>query len=349
MKCIHATIDKLCQLNPKKEYGGYCYKHRKEHLLQDDLILLNRFTGKSKDYTLPQLRDFYKHYLMKFKKDKRLKYKKNELFAVINAYHKNTKYSYINIESLTKSQSVIRKWLLRNKIKYRGLGILNRSMCRNDEDFCTYDPKEEIDETYFFSYKDTNNNYWCFDIRSVKKLIDMNYGNPYTMDPIPDNIKNKINNLINYLRDKGIQVSVDTAVITDRQSQVKQSFVDIFAQIEYAGYSCNVDWVLNLSSVRLKKLYRELEDIWNYRAGLLQQVKSDIVPPDGRLFVMPVQDYMSCNVKLELQEILVKELKKILGARTVSDMNLGFMYFIMGLSMVSRECLMIHPWVQYAF
>ena len=350
MKCIYEKIiDPICQLNSKKEYGGYCYKHRKEHLLQDNLIILKRFTGKSKDYTLPQLRNFHKHYLRKTSKEKVSKYKKNELFAIIDEYYKNTKYSYINIESLTKFQSAIRKRLIRNKIKYQGLGILNRSVCRNDEDFCTYDPKEEIDEKYFFSYKDTSNNYWCFDIRSVKKLIDMNYGNPYTMDPIPDNIKNKINNLINHLRGRGIQVSVDTAVITDRQTQVKQSFVDIFAQIEYAGYSCNVDWVLNLSSVRLKKLYRELEDIWNYRAGLSQQVKSDIVPPDGRLFVMPVQDYMSCNVKLELQEILVKELKKILGARTVSDMNLGFMYFIMGLSMVSRECLMIHPWVQYAF
>ena len=36
----------------------------------------------------------------------------------------------------------------------------------------------------FFSYKD-NNNYWCFDIRSAKKLIEMNYGNPYTTEPIP--------------------------------------------------------------------------------------------------------------------------------------------------------------------
>jgi len=350
MKCIHESInDKLCQLNPKKEYGGYCYKHRQEYLLQYDLIILDRFTCKSKDYTLPQLRNFHKFYLRKTSKEKISKYKKNELFTIIDEYYKNSKYSCINIESLTKLQSVIRKRLIWNKIRYQGLANLNKSVCRNDEDFYTYDPTEEIDDKYFFSYKDSSNNHWCFDIRSVKKLIDMNYGNPYTMEPIPDNIKNKINSFIIYLRDKGIQVSIDTTIITDRKSQVKQSFVDIFAQIEYSGYSCNVDWVLNLNIARLKKLYRELEDIWNYRAGLSQQAKSDIAPPVGRLFVVPVQDYINCNVKLELQEILVKELKKILGARTSGDMNLGFMYFIMGLSTVSRECLMIHPWILHAF
>ena len=345
MNCIHES----CKLKSKKEYGGYCWKHRHEYLLQDNLIILDRFTGNSKDYSLPQLKYFHKHVLRKTSKEKVSKYNKSELFKVIDDYHKQIKYCDVNILNITKFQSIVRKKLLQNKVKHQGLASLNRKICTNDEDFYTYDPKEEIDNKYFFSYKDSSNNYWCFDIRSIKKLIDMNYDNPYTMEPISSEVKNRINSFISYLKKKNIQVGVDTTIIVDRKAQVKQAFVDIFAQIEYLGYSCNVDWILSLNPIKLKKLYRELEDIWNYRANLSQQVKSDIVPPDGRLFVMPVQDYLCCNVKIELQEILAKELKKILGARTLGDMNTGFIYFIMGLSLVNRDCLLVHQWIQYAF
>ena len=92
---------------------------------------------------------------------------------------------------------------------------------------------------------------------------------------------------------------IENSVITDRKSLVKQKFVDLFAQIEYSGYSCDVNWILDLNVVKLKRLYRELEDIWNYRASLSHQVKQDIVPPNGQLFVMPVIDYNSYNSKLD--------------------------------------------------
>ena len=235
-----------------------------------------------------------------------------------------------------------------NRVTLRGMGVLNRGICNNDEDFYTYDPKNEIEDKYFFSYKDSSN-YWCFDIRSLKKLIDMNYGNPYTTEPIPDIIKQKVNILICKLVLQNIPVVIDNTISSDRKVLVKQKFVDIFSQIEVSGYSCNIEWVLNLSVSRLKRLYRELEDIWNYRANLPQHIKRNIVPPDGRLCVMPVHDYMLCNHKVELLEILANELMKIMGAVSTSDMNLGFMYFIMALSIVNQNCLMIHPWVHHAF
>jgi hypothetical protein len=311
------------------------------------MIIIDRFTCEIKDYTLPELKSFYKRNLKSKKGDS--KFKKIDYFTEVNHYFNSNKYTNVNIKSLIKVQSVVRKKILFTKIKYQGLSVLNRSICNNDEDFYTYDTKEDIDETYYFSYKDSHNNFWCFDIRSIKKLIDMNYGNPYTMEPIPPRIKNIINDFIRYLQKRNIKITIDTTIITDRKLVVKQKFVDIFSQIEVSGYSCNIDRVLNLSVPRLKRLYRELEDIWNYRAGLSQQVKCNIAPPHGQLFVMPVHDYMLCTEKLELLEILGNELMKIMGATSPSDMNLGFMYFIMGLSIVNQQCLMIHPWVHYAF
>jgi hypothetical protein len=327
-------------------YGGYCKKHKDLYLLNNNSIILNRFTNDIKDYKLKDLKSFYISHI----KQKHTKFKKQDYFNCISkVYEKNQSYQK-DISKIIKIQSFIRMKTIKNNIYYQGISYYNRNLCNNDEDFYSYEPKEDIESKYYFSYKDSSNNYWCFDIRSLKKLLDMNYSNPYTTEEIPQQVKQRIHEFIKLLRKRNIQVSIDTTVITDRKTQVKQKWVDLFAQIEYSGYSCDVEWLLNLNAIRIKKLYRELEDIWNYRAQLSNEVKRRIVPPDGRMFVMPVSDYMHCSSLLELQEILVNELSKILHATSQSDMNLGFMYFIIGLSVVSRPCFLVHhEWVQLTF
>jgi hypothetical protein len=142
---------------------------------------------------------------------------------------------------------------------------------------------------------------------------------------------------------------IDNHIISDRKTTVKHKFVDIFSQMEYSGYSCDVSWILELNNSRLKRLYKELEDIWNYRANLSETTKRLIAPPDGRLCTVPVVDYNNCNISVELQEMLATTLLKICNATDPGNMNLGFMYFIISLSCVSRDCLLIHNWVQFVF
>lgn len=336
-----------CQCSSIHLYGGYCKKHKNNYLMKDNLILMDHFTCNIKDYSLKDLKYFY---IRNISHKKHSKFKKGDFFkAICNLYSSNNLH-IANISKIIRLQSYIRKKLILSKIKYQGLAVLNRNLCNNDEDFYTYESKNDIESKFFFSYKDLNNNYWCFDIRSLKKLIDMNYTNPYTTEEIPDCIKDNVNRYVNYLIKQKVKITIDNTIVADRKTMVKQKFVDIFSQIELSGYSCDISWVMNLNIPKIKKLYRELEDIWNYRANLSIEVKKKIVPPDGRLFVMPVNDYLNCNVLVELQEILANELIKILSSEHSSDMNLGFMYFIIGLSMVSRPCFMIHQsWVQYVF
>ncbi len=336
-----------CQCNSIQVYGGYCKKHKNNYLMKDKLILIDHFTCNIRDYSLKDLKYFY---IRNINHKKHSKFRKKDFFnSILNLYSSNNQYIK-DVSKIIKLQSHFRKIMILSKIKYQGLAILNRDICNNDEDFYTYESKNDIESKYFFSYKDSNNNHWCFDVRSLKKLIDMNYTNPYTTEEIPDQVKVRVNDYINCLSKHKIQVTIDNTIISDRKTTVKQKFVDLFSQIEFSGYSCDIKWILDLNKLKLKKLYRELEDIWNYRANLTNEVKQRIVPPDGRIFVMPVSDYLNCNVLVELQEILVNELSKILSAENQSDMNLGFMYFIIGLSMVSKPCFMTHQsWVQYVF
>ena len=342
--CKHENCK--CHSKVIKEYGGFCKKHRKDFLLKDNNIILDRFTINEKDYSLRELKSFFIRFIRS--NEKITKYKKSDYYQHMIDYYSKHKYSNVNIQSLLKVQALIRKYIIKKQIHLRGLSVLHRGICNNEEDFYTYESRDEIEDLYYFSYKDTHGKYWCFDVRSLKKLIDMNYGNPYTTEPFPQEMLNRMNKLLKHLHDKKIPISIDTTIVSDRETQVKQKCVDLFSQIEMSGYSCDINWVLGLSINRIKKLYRELEDIWNYRSGLAQHIKCRIAPPSGRLFVMPVQDYLQCNVKIELLEILSNELSKILQAVTISDMNVGFMYFIMGLSIVNPLCLEVHPWVQFA-
>ena len=99
---------------------------------------------------------------------------------------------------------------------------------------------------------------------SLKKLIDLNYDNPYTTEKDKSqNIKDMVNQEIEKLSQSNENVSIQQEVINDRKMIIKQRITDLFSQIEISGYSC-VEWLLDLQIHKLKKLYRSLEDIWNY-------------------------------------------------------------------------------------
>ena len=83
-----------------------------------------------------------------------------------------------NVYQITKIQALFRARKIRRDIELYGIGIINRRVCNNTEDFYTFEPIDDIEKEYFFSYKDVDNFVYFFDIRSFKKLMDKNLDNP---------------------------------------------------------------------------------------------------------------------------------------------------------------------------
>ena len=127
----------------------------------------------------------------------------------------------------------------------------------------------------------------------------------------------------------------------------KPKVIDLFSQIEQFGYEGNMDWFLSLNVRRLKKLYRSLEDIWNYRLQLDQTTKDRISPPNGLVFNIPVNDVQRLNNKENIQEIIINEAMKFNNAVSLEDKKLGYMYFLIGLGEISLDCYNSHPWMMY--
>ena len=321
----------------KSCYGNFCKKHRREYLIKDDKIIFERFTNNITDY-------FKDDFIKSLKNVKKLE-KKNYYF---NEYLKfyNTLKNYLNdTDKIIKIQSLQRKNYIKKNIFLRGVGFLNRQKCSNNEDFFTYEDKNEIPEIYFISYKDSKDFIWCFDIRSFIKLLEHGPINPYTRVEFPSEILVRCESIKQLLKRKNIVLDYNSEIIKERKNNIKQITVDLFSEIEISGYDCDIKWFLGLNIIQLKKLYKILEDIWNYRAMLSQEAKNNIVPPNGRVFTTRVQDVMRITNKRELQQLIINEVCKFKTAVTSSDRNIGFMYFLMGLCFVCQGCNSQYGWM----
>jgi len=335
-KCKFMDSDNLCKFNCN--YGDYCYKHRRDFLIVNDDISRDRFTGLSKDYLKNDLVRYRKNKMRR----KSLLSGKEELFqeiskhiTTINGYHKldHTK-EIIMIQSLFRGRSI--------REKNKGL------KCNNDEDFYTYDELKNVPKQFFYSYVDNGNIRWGFDIRSLDKLLQMGFHNPYTTEPVPPNIIDDVKNKISIMKLDPAYEDLTDSIVRDRKETIKQKIVDLFSFIEQSGYTCHVEWFTSLSLRRLKELYKQLEDVWNYRSQLSNAMKRNICPPNADIFKTPMIEVMNYNEKEDLQELILHEVMKFTHAETDSDRKLGFMYFLIAFGMVSQQCYLAHAeWLSF--
>ncbi|MBG00761.1 MAG: hypothetical protein CL470_00665 [Acidimicrobiaceae bacterium] len=337
------------QCNSKSKYGGYCYKHRRNYLCNGKYIVIERFTNKESDYLkidiINTILSIAPQLYTSVISIKRRKEAFNILSEIVKVFKK---YDEKDIKYIISIQNRVKKKIIQKIDQLRGPGYINKKLCNNDTDFYSYDSIDLIDDKYFYSYKDSNDFIWFFDIRSLNKLIELKQPNPYTMKEIPNNIIDEVKELTSKLNLKEEDELINKKKIKQSKRQmIKQNTIDLFSDIDNSGYYCQPEWFLSLSMVYLKKLYKNLEDIWNYRLQITDDVKSRICPPNGLVFTARVSDVMRYNSKERVQELILSDIMKFRNAISEEDKKLGYMYFIIGLGSVSLGCWDTHQWLMY--
>tara|TARA_Y100000817_G_C16782534_1_gene511227 strand:- start:491 stop:1024 length:534 start_codon:yes stop_codon:yes gene_type:complete len=176
----------------------------------------------------------------------------------------------------------------------------------------------------------------------------MHYPNPYTTEPVPEHVIQDVSVKMSDIKKLPEYEDLTDSIQRDRKALIKQNVVDLFSLIEQSGYTCHVEWFTTLTRHKLKELYKQLEDIWNYRSQLSNEMKRNICPPDGQIFHTPIVEVMQYTVKEDLQELILHEVKKFTKAVSDSDRKLGYMYFLIGLGTVSQDCKEAHmEWLLY--
>lgn len=273
---------------------------------------------------------------------------KNELSMRLKNYYLLIDRCHKDIKSIKFIQHRTKKLLEYRRNRYKGIGFYNKSICNNHEDFFSLENITIIPDKYFFSYRDDDNFVYAFDIRSFKQLIDNKCKNPYNRNDIPKRAIKMMKKRLAQMKKHNISL-IDNEVIELTETQKTNLYVtSVFQKIDElntAAGGTNIDWFLNLPLSHLKIFYKELEDIWNFRAQLTLDVKKKIIP-DNNIFKLSVHKIYNMFDKKKLRYIILDEIDKLVSSgETEADRNLGALWVLTALTIVSPDCASTLPWL----
>ena len=264
-------------------------------------------------------------------------------------------YLYRRLIDFLKTQDVysesIDKIIIIQKIG-RGYLRKQRNKCCNKEDLLTLDSIHRIDDKYYIQFMD-GSEYYGFDMRFLygHMILNKNKFNPYKPGTnFSDSALLKIEEKLNYYERRGINLKITPKLelLTDDQ-KFELKVVDIFHKIDQLDNYTQASWFLELSFDRLKHLYVQLEDIWNYRAEIPVLRKKDIIHP-GKLFVVTpsaINTYSNApGTKRIIQNLLLAIFERLITeGKTVDDKKLGAIYLLTAMVIVSIPAADSYPWL----
>jgi hypothetical protein len=249
--------------------------------------------------------------------------------------------------------------IIKSQALARGFNIRNRNRCVNKTDISTLDSLYDIPARYFFRFKDVDGFYYGFDIRSFKSLLEMSVKsgkptNPYNWKPISpdiiDKYKIRLQQLI--MSAEGLEDIIDTPCKSTPEKEMEHYMVKVFHKFDMLDNYTDHTWFKNLDMFELKKLYKECEDIWNYRAGLTQEAKKILVH-NGLAFTQSIHKIMAMSEthinRLKLQHILLTEFERLLDqGQTLGDRKTSAKLMITGLVAVSDGAAQAYPYLVWS-
>lgn len=269
--------------------------------------------------------------------------KKDDIFLFVT----NCLYLYNKVH---KIQKLWKNYFIRQFNKTLGPAYFKRELSNNVEDFLTTEKVTDIDYYDFFSYKDKDGFIYSFNIVSLYNLIVKQIvKNPYNriifeVELIRKVIKRyQMNNILK----KGQSFDVN---FSQPQISLQQKIINLFLKMDELGNYTEVEWFNQLSKRKLCKFIFELYEIWFYRAQLTRETQITICPPNGNPFFNINPNYINYLERHQslrfIQNIACSIMEKILySANNESNQNLGALYILSALTLVSDSARNSLPWL----
>lgn len=266
--------------------------------------------------------------------------KKKELLDKLLGFYKE-KYYIDNIKTII---------FIQKKIKQKFQNKLQKIDFINDEDFYTLDPLGKIPKEFLYYFVDENKYKYGFDIRSLKILIQKSDINPYNRKQIPIDVIEKIKLRIKELKSKQFCLEIEPEQKLTAEQVMNNKIVNIFQEIDSLNITASgtdVNWFKHLSFSKLKRFYRTLEDVWNYRTQITYEQKIKIVPGNN-IFRYNMAYIINLDPKYinNLKHLILDEMNKMITLGIDEEnRRLGAYYILIGLTEVSLECAQTLPWL----
>lgn len=305
----------------------------KENVEPDTYYLLYKY-----NFTISQIKSILKEHKIPCKSYK----KKSDLLY----YSINTLFL---LNKINKIQKCWRNHFVREFNKMLGPSFKNKNISNNMDDFYTAEDLDEIDYYYYFSFKDNDGFVYTFNIVSIHTLLEKRQTeNPYNRKKFSAEIIDNVQKKMRYNRILG-----KTKIFDDykpAELSLANKITNLFSKIDELGNYSNSSWFMELNLIQTKRFLYELFEIWTYRAQLSQQRKSEICPPNGNPFYnIPTTSYMSTNQLHSLESLRNMALtimeKMVYRAHNDSDKNIGALYILSSLTLVSLNARNSLPWL----
>jgi len=225
-----------------------------------------------------------------------------------------------------------------------------REESNNPFDFFSSDPVAEIPFGDIVSFVSGGKGY-IMDIKSAVSLIEHAAKNkeepvnPFNRAVLPPLFLKRIT--LHSQKDK--KKSWATLEPVSEAQKLVLATTDLFRCIEDLGYYTDPSWFIDLSRQGLQRLYMELADIWFHRAALGPADRRRIVPSPLNLFSVPVTTVLIMQQKA-LRPLVLNACRLLVSAAPArSDNQLGVMFVLGSLSLVSEGAGTAYPWLVEQF
>lgn len=239
-------------------------------------------------------------------------------------------------------QRIVKGFLVRKNIKLRGIAVYCRHLCNNKTDCLSLKEVDMIPIREFYSYKDDQNFTWGFDIITINECIKNNIANPYNTKEIPKFVSVEIDRIQKRMKK---EIKLELPVFKSISLKVQQRCVELFQKMDALKNYTKCAWFLELSILHLKKLYKEMEDLWNYRLQLSSSDKLKYTN-DGKLFTVEIHKVAKMNDKYKLSNLILDEFEKLIcDGKTESDRATACQWILSGLTLVHQDARDTLPWL----
>ena len=298
----------------------------------DDYIFL-----ETNNYRIAQLKEICRHYKLKIGGNK------DELtFRIFN---------YLRLsKSAKKIQRFALACIANIYSKCRGKNWYKPSTWVNDTDFLTLSSWDTISPTQYFTCTNASGQIYGFDLITLATYLKKSKTplNPYTREPFSIKTIERLTQAIALSNAFKINIQYEESEpdSVSLQQAIRHRIVALFQTIDSYNNYTESEWFSCLSKPQLIKFMRELIDIWAYRANLSNDKKREICPPTGNPFYrINVAQFQTMDL-LSIQQAILGVLEKIVTSGvTQDDKNMGALYVLTALTLVSESAREAIPWL----
>ena len=351
------TIKKINIITKPLNNSEYILRNfYKKTLKKNSEITLEDFLVNSTfDYfTKEQLLNFIKSKnLLKYTKYYKRKinintYSSDILKKIVYNYFNTLLIGIINIDKITLIQRKIRSYLIQKKIKLHGPALQNKMICNNTTDFYNLETLDNIEDKYFFSYRDIDNFIYGFHIESFIQLINNSSQkiNPYNRNNIPDYIQKNAKLIWNNLSLKNECTEITNVNKSNNiKIRTKSELLLVFQKLDLLGYQTDIDWVYNMSLNKLKILYRNLYNYWFYKLGLTNIMRQEIYSGNNLFSDSQIRNVRREINKYMVMEVIIKTMDKLISTSNQTNKNTCAIMILMAIGEINHQCVETNPWL----